>query len=81
MKTVADGAAEELLLTKADYVALAGFRHGVRRYLAFAEAGARTVGLTTSTSKRMMARSSARNWTRPGERKYCGSMSRYSPGR
>jgi len=55
MKTVADGAAEELLLTKADYVALAGFRHGVRRYLAFAEAGARTAGLTGQQHQALLA--------------------------
>jgi DNA-binding MarR family transcriptional regulator len=55
MKTVAEGADDELLLTKADYVALSGFRHGVRRYLAFAEGGARSVGLTAQQHQALLA--------------------------
>lgn len=55
MKTVADRVADELLLTKADYVALAGFRHGVRRYLAFAEEGARSAGLTAQQHQALLA--------------------------
>jgi len=55
MTVSADGASDELLLTKADYVALAGFRHGVRRYLAFAEAGAKSAGLTAQQDQAMLA--------------------------
>ena len=33
-------------ITAADYEALAAFRHAVRRFLALAESGARSVGLT-----------------------------------
>ena len=43
--------------------------------------GARAVRPMTSTSNRTMARSSAPSWTKQTGRKYCGSMSRYSPGR
>ena len=43
------------VLTAADYQALATFRHGVRRYLAFAEAGARSVGLTSQQHQALLA--------------------------
>jgi DNA-binding MarR family transcriptional regulator len=55
MIAVADGGPDELLLTKADYVALSGFRHGVRRYLAFAEGGAKSVGLTAQQHQALLA--------------------------
>jgi DNA-binding MarR family transcriptional regulator len=42
-------------LTAAEYQALATFRHGVRRYLAFAEAGARSVGLTSQQHQALLA--------------------------
>lgn len=42
-------------LTAADYAALAAFRRGVRRYLAFAEAGARSVGLTSQQHQALLA--------------------------
>ena len=43
------------VLTAAEYQALATFRHGVRRYLAFAEAGARSVGLTSQQHQALLA--------------------------
>jgi DNA-binding MarR family transcriptional regulator len=43
------------LLTPADYETLASFRHGVRRYLAFAEANARSVGLTSQQHQALLA--------------------------
>lgn len=43
------------VLTAAEYEALASFRHGVRRYLAFAEAGARSVGLTSQQHQAVLA--------------------------
>ena len=55
MTASADDASGELLLTKADYVALAGFSHGVRRYLAFAAAGAETAGLTSRQHQALLA--------------------------
>lgn len=42
-------------LSTADYEALASFRYAVRRYLAFAEAGARSVGLTTQQHQALLA--------------------------
>ncbi|HVI31040.1 MarR family winged helix-turn-helix transcriptional regulator [Phenylobacterium sp.] len=39
----------------ADYEALASFRYAVRRYLAFTEAGARSVGLTTQQHQALLA--------------------------
>lgn len=45
----------EDVLTLADYEALAAFRHAVRRYLAFAEAGARSVGLTSQQHQALLA--------------------------
>jgi DNA-binding MarR family transcriptional regulator len=46
---------EETALTAEDYTALAAFRRGVRRYLAFAEAGARGVGLTSQQHQALLA--------------------------
>ena len=43
------------VLTSGDYEALAAFRHAVRRYLAFAEAGARSVGLTSQQHQALLA--------------------------
>lgn len=43
------------VLTSGDYEALASFRHAVRRYLAFAEAGARSVGLTSQQHQALLA--------------------------
>lgn len=42
-------------LSPDDYAALAGFRHGIRRYLAFAEAGARSAGLTPQQHQALLA--------------------------
>lgn len=42
-------------ITAADYEALAAFRHAVRRYLAFAESGARSVGLTSQQHQALLA--------------------------
>lgn len=42
-------------LTPADYETLASFRYGVRRYLAFAEANARSVGLTSQQHQALLA--------------------------
>ena len=43
------------VLTAADYEALAAFRFAVRRYLAFAEAGAKSVGLTSQQHQALLA--------------------------
>lgn len=42
-------------LRPADYQTLASFRRGVRRYLAFAEEGARSVGLTSQQHQALLA--------------------------
>jgi DNA-binding MarR family transcriptional regulator len=42
-------------LTARDYETLASFRYGVRRYLAFAEANARSVGLTSQQHQALLA--------------------------
>jgi DNA-binding MarR family transcriptional regulator len=42
-------------LSASDYEALASFRYAVRRYLAFAEAGARSVGLTSQQHQALLA--------------------------
>ena len=42
-------------LTAADFETLASFRYGVRRYLAFAEANARSVGLTSQQHQALLA--------------------------
>lgn len=44
-----------IALTSGDYEALASFRLGVRRYLAFAESGARSVGLTSQQHQALLA--------------------------
>jgi len=46
---------EKSELTPADYETLASFRYGVRRYLAFAEDNARSVGLTTQQHQALLA--------------------------
>lgn len=48
-------AARAAKITAADYEALAAFRHAVRRYLAFAESGARSVGLTSQQHQALLA--------------------------
>lgn len=55
MTPVGDRAAGPGVLTLADYEALASFRYAVRRYLAFAEAGARSVGLTSQQHQALLA--------------------------
>lgn len=42
-------------LRPADYEALARFRYAVRRYLAFAESGAKSVGLTSQQHQALLA--------------------------
>lgn len=54
MTSTEDRAARPML-TSADYEALASFRHAVRRYLAFAEAGARSAGLTSQQHQALLA--------------------------
>jgi DNA-binding MarR family transcriptional regulator len=56
--------AKHAALTRADYEALAGFRHAVRRYLAFAEKGARSVGLTSQQHQALLA-IKAQSFSRP----------------
>lgn len=51
-------------LSGMDYEALASFRYAVRRYLAFAEAGARSVGLTSQQHQALLA-IKAHTLTRP----------------
>ena len=55
MKPVKRPARSKTLLTPADYETLASFRYGVRRYLAFAEANARSVGLTSQQHQALLA--------------------------
>jgi DNA-binding MarR family transcriptional regulator len=45
----------QAVLKDGDYKALATFRYAVRRYLAFAEAGARSVGLTSQQHQALLA--------------------------
>jgi DNA-binding MarR family transcriptional regulator len=52
------------VLKDGDYQALASFRYAVRRYLAFAEAGARSVGLTSQQHQALLA-IKAQTLTRP----------------
>jgi DNA-binding MarR family transcriptional regulator len=54
MKTAKRGRARTHL-SEADYRALASFRYAVRRYLAFAEAGARSAGLTSQQHQALLA--------------------------
>lgn len=51
-------------LSAGDYEALASFRYAVRRYLAFTEAGARSVGLTSQQHQALLA-IKAHSHTRP----------------
>ena len=51
-------------LSAADYRALASFRYAMRRYLAFSEAGARSVGLTSQQHQALLA-IKAHSLTRP----------------
>jgi DNA-binding MarR family transcriptional regulator len=55
MKSARGPVPEKSLLTAADYETLASFRYGVRRYLAFAEANARSVGLTSQQHQALLA--------------------------
>jgi DNA-binding MarR family transcriptional regulator len=55
MKSAKRPAGSKVLLTQADYETLASFRYGVRRYLAFAEANARSVGLTSQQHQALLA--------------------------
>ena len=47
--------AKRRTLSASDYEALASFRYAVRRYLAFTEAGARSVGLTSQQHQALLA--------------------------
>jgi DNA-binding MarR family transcriptional regulator len=55
MKPSSDRAPGRDVLTPADYEALAAFRYAVRRYLAFAEGGARSAGLTSQQHQALLA--------------------------
>jgi len=55
MKSAKSQARSKDILTPADYVTLASFRYGVRRYLTFAEANARSVGLTSQQHQALLA--------------------------
>ena len=55
MKASSARAPKRSSLNRADYEALASFRYAVRRYLAFAEAGARSVGLTAQQHQALLA--------------------------
>ncbi len=55
MKSPRDAAPQKSELTPADYETLASFRRGVRRYLAFAEENARSVGLTSQQHQALLA--------------------------
>ena len=55
MKSPRTSARNKGLLTAAEYETLASFRHGVRRYLQFAEANARSVGLTSQQHQALLA--------------------------
>lgn len=55
MRASSSRTAKRGTLSPADYEALASFRYAVRRYLAFAEAGARSVGLTTQQHQALLA--------------------------
>jgi DNA-binding MarR family transcriptional regulator len=52
---VAQRPSEHTVLTRADYEGLAAFRYALRRYLAFAETGARSVGLTSQQHQALLA--------------------------
>jgi len=55
MKPASNRTPPRSVLTPGDYEALASFRFAVRRYLAFAEAGARSVGLTSQQHQALLA--------------------------
>jgi DNA-binding MarR family transcriptional regulator len=55
MTSARNAAPKKSLLSPADYETLASFRYGVRRYLAFAEANARSVGLTSQQHQALLA--------------------------
>ena len=55
MKSPRTSARHKSLLTSAEYETLASFRYGVRRYLQFAEANARSVGLTSQQHQALLA--------------------------
>lgn len=55
MKRSSDRTSGRDVLTPADYEALAAFRYAVRRYLAFAEGGARSAGLTSQQHQALLA--------------------------
>lgn len=64
MRASSSRTAKRGTLSPADYEALAAFRYAVRRYLAFAEAGARSVGLTSQQHQALLA-IKAHSLTRP----------------
>jgi DNA-binding MarR family transcriptional regulator len=55
MKSPKRPARSKDLLTPSDYETLASFRYGIRRYLTFAEANARSVGLTSQQHQALLA--------------------------
>lgn len=55
MKSPRTSARNKGLLTAVEYETLASFRYGVRRYLQFAEANARSVGLTSQQHQALLA--------------------------
>jgi DNA-binding MarR family transcriptional regulator len=58
------GSSKRTTLNTADYQALAAFRNAVRRYLAFAEGGAKSLGLTPQQHQALLA-IKAQTLTRP----------------
>lgn len=55
MTSVKQSGRKQDLLSPTDYQTLASFRYGVRRYLAFAESNARSVGLTSQQHQALLA--------------------------
>lgn len=55
MKSAKPPTRGKIQLTPQDYETLASFRYGVRQYLAFAEANARAVGLTSQQHQALLA--------------------------
>lgn len=55
MDSPKDPAPDSGRLSASDYEALAAFRYAVRRYLVFAETGARSVGLTSQQHQALLA--------------------------
>jgi DNA-binding MarR family transcriptional regulator len=60
-------------LTPGDYEALANFRYAVRRYLAFAQEGAKSVGLTSLQHQALLA-IKAHNQARPAKPMSIGDL-------